>query len=71
MKQKAVMIQDVLKDFELSLKLYEQAASEGSSKALYNLAILYENGKGVKQDLEKAVSYYLKAAEKDVNINHK
>ncbi len=61
------MIQDILKDFDKSLELYKKAANEGSAKALYNLAILYENGKGVDQDLDLAIKYYLQAAEKYVS----
>ncbi len=41
---------------------YEKAAIEGYSNAQNNLALMYANGQGVKQDYLKAKEWYEKAA---------
>ncbi|SVD65759.1 uncharacterized protein METZ01_LOCUS418613, partial [marine metagenome] len=40
------------------------SANQGYLDAQHNLAEMYENGKGVKKNLEKAYEYYLSAARK-------
>ncbi len=40
-----------------------KVAEQGFAKAQYYLGVMYENGKGVEQDVAKAVSWYRKAAE--------
>ena len=41
---------------------YEKAAKQNYPKAQHNLALLYEDGRGVPQDYKKAVYWYQKAA---------
>jgi len=43
--------------------LCQNAAENGNIKAQFNLALLYENGEGIEQNLEKALYWYQKAAE--------
>ena len=40
-----------------------KAAEQGLAKAQYNLGLMFNNGKGVKQDYLQCVSWYRKAAE--------
>ncbi|MCP3059575.1 sel1 repeat family protein [Myxococcus sp. K38C18041901] len=48
--------------------LYRASARRGSAAAIYSLATAYEQGKGVKQSLERAIRLYEKAANlEDVN----
>ena len=42
---------------------YTKAAKQGDAEAQYNLGMCYGQGKGVKQDVQKAVEWYTKAAE--------
>lgn len=44
---------------------FQKAADEGISQAEYNLALMYEYGLGVKQDLDKTAALYRRAAEKN------
>ncbi|NBT29691.1 MAG: hypothetical protein EBT18_09450, partial [Gammaproteobacteria bacterium] len=37
------------------------AAEQGDATAQYNLAAMYDNGKGVPQDYEEAVKWYSKS----------
>ncbi|MBR0256713.1 MAG: SEL1-like repeat protein, partial [Synergistaceae bacterium] len=41
---------------------YRQAAEQGLAKAQYNLGMMYEFGDGVKQNRNKAIELYRKAA---------
>ena len=50
------------------IKELEEAANEGYARAQFNLAMCYEQGKLVEQDLEKAIMWYKKAAEQG-NLN--
>lgn len=46
-----------------AMKLWEKSASQGFSRARYNLGLQYEyGGEGVAQDIEKAIDWYVKAA---------
>ena len=42
---------------------YLRKAQQDAPEAQFNLGWCYENGKGVKQDWQKAVEWYAKAAE--------
>ena len=50
-------------EFKKAVKLFERAADKGSIKAQYALGACYDNALGVKQNFEKARSYYKMAAE--------
>lgn len=45
-------------------KYYEPLAASGNAAALNNLANLYNDGRGVRQDYKKALDLYLKSAKK-------
>jgi TPR repeat protein len=44
-------------------RLNTRAADRGDPKAQFNLASMYETGKGVSQNYEKAIELYTKAAD--------
>ncbi len=50
-------------NYELAFKLLQPLAEEGNIEAQGNIAWLYKNGAGVKQDSSLAAEWYLKAAE--------
>ena len=41
--------------------LFRQAADHNVAEAAFDLAVCYEKGEGVKQDLPKAAAFYLRA----------
>ena len=47
-----------------AVKRLQNAAKKGSSNALNDLALIYKQGDGVKQDMQKALEYINRAAEK-------
>ena len=49
-------------DFGKAFKLFEKAASLGSSDAENRVGYMYGNGQGVKKDEKAAFSWYLKSA---------
>ncbi len=49
--------------YESASKAYSKAAEKGHAGAQYNLAIMYEQGKGIKKDIEKAGQLCGEAAE--------
>jgi serine/threonine protein kinase len=51
------------KEYEKAFAHYLTAAEQGNARAQFNLALMYDNGKGVSQDDAKAVEWYHKAAE--------
>ncbi len=50
-------------DYETALKEWQPLAEQGDARAQYKLAILYDKGQGVQQDVAQAGEWYLKAAE--------
>lgn len=50
-------------NFPAALKELKPLAEKGDAKALYMLGIMYENGQGVKQDYEQALSLFNKSSE--------
>ena len=46
-----------------AFKCFQKVAEQGNASAQFNLGVMYENGRGVKQDYFKAVEWYQKAAE--------
>lgn len=50
-------------DYTTAQKQFSEAAERGDAKAQYNLALMYDSGKGIPQDDAKALEWYQKAAE--------
>lgn len=50
-----------------ALKAYEKAASEGDVLGDYNLALMYEYGKGTPVDYQKAKTFFSNAADKGIS----
>lgn len=51
-----------------ALKYYEQAAAQGNAFGQYNLALMYQYGKGVPVDYQKAKALYTKASDKGLDL---
>ena len=49
-------------DFSKSIYWFERAANQGSSNAIFELALLYKNGLGIKKDSVKSYSFLKKSA---------
>ena len=58
-------VQDISKAFSF----YTKSAERGLSKAQHNLALMYENGKGVSINQQKAIFWYTKAAEQVLSLS--
>lgn len=52
-------------DFALALSEWTALAEKGDGAAQYNLAMLYDKGRGVTQDFKQAEHWYRKAAEQN------
>jgi TPR repeat protein len=52
----------VAQDFVLAVEWYDKAGAQGCVKSSYQLGEMYFYGKGVEQDLERAVAAYRRAA---------
>ena len=50
--------------YDLALKWYRDASASGDADSMYKIGRYYETGKVVTQNLEKAYTWYIKAAEK-------
>ena len=46
-----------------AFELYQKAANLGNSVAQYNLALMYENEKGIAKDIDQSIYWYKKSAE--------
>ncbi|SMP87826.1 hypothetical protein SAMN06314019_1036 [Epsilonproteobacteria bacterium SCGC AD-311-C15] len=46
-------------------KLFEENCNDGKSISCYNMGLMYEHGDGVDKDNEKALSFYIKACDKN------
>ncbi|GGI85973.1 tetratricopeptide repeat protein [Legionella impletisoli] len=55
----------VFDNYQLALASYQQATNQNNPIGYYNLGLIYELGKGVPVDFNKAQALYLKAAEKN------
>lgn len=51
------------RDFRKAAKWYEKAANAAHGESMYRLAVFYDDGKGVKKDVKKAMELYKKAAD--------
>ena len=58
------LVEDAVRsgDYDQARALLEQAVSEGDGDAAFRLGLLYRNGKGVPQDYEQTLKWYLKGA---------
>jgi len=63
-----ILIKQERKDFVTVAKLLEKAAKLDHPNAQYNLAVMYQKGDGVEQDMQKALFWYEKAAEAHLAI---
>lgn len=45
-------------------KYYKMAAAENHTQAMYNLALMYREGEGVKQDTGKAIDRSIQLSQK-------
>jgi TPR repeat protein len=52
-----------MKNYQAAAHWFEQAASQGHMRAQFQLATMYENGRGVPQDFSEAAKLYESAAE--------
>uniref|UniRef100_A0AC34F8H9 Uncharacterized protein n=1 Tax=Panagrolaimus sp. ES5 TaxID=591445 RepID=A0AC34F8H9_9BILA len=52
----------VPQDYTKAASYYAKAAAAGNPEGMYNLAQLYETGKGVKRDFDESLRWLLKAA---------
>ena len=50
-------------DYGEAFHLWEPLAQAGDARAQYGLGYMYDKGLGLPQDVERAVDWYLKAAE--------
>jgi TonB family protein len=50
-------------DYKTALEIWRPMADEGNARAQNNLGVMYENGKGVPQNIAEAVRWYRLAAE--------
>lgn len=62
-KQYETGLGGVRRDFGQALRFYLEAAKQGHIEAPYNIAQLYEYGRGVSKSESIAVQWYIKAAE--------
>ena len=63
-----ILIKQERKDFVTVARLLEKAAKLDHPNAQYNLAVMYQKGDGVEQDMQKALFWYEKAAEAHLAI---
>uniref|UniRef100_A0A914QS30 Uncharacterized protein n=1 Tax=Panagrolaimus davidi TaxID=227884 RepID=A0A914QS30_9BILA len=52
----------VPQDFKKAAEFYEKAANLGNPEGMFNLGLLYKEGKGVKRDYGESMKWFLKAA---------
>ena len=53
-----------------ALKTFEKAAREGDASAIKNLGFMYQLGRGVKVDYDRALKYYAMAPDHPVIMNN-
>ena len=61
-----IYLESAVRDEKKSTEWFQKAADQGDSKGIYNLALAYEEGIGVKQDFTKAFTLLKQAA--DMNL---
>ncbi len=50
-------------DYATALRIFRQLAEQGDASAQYNLAFMYDNGRGVTQDYAEAMKWFRIAAD--------
>ncbi|PKY51497.1 HCP-like protein [Rhizophagus irregularis] len=60
----AQLMQDPEKDLGMAFHWFQKAAEKGYERSMHNLALHYDNGKGIEKDLGMAFYWFQKAAEK-------
>src|SRR5262245_39691075 len=55
-------------DYATGLRIVRPLAEQGDARAQYNLAVSYEQGWGVSQDLAEAARWYRRAAEQGYSL---
>ena len=51
------------KDYQTAFEIWKSLAEQGNAEAQINLGRMYANGRGVKQNHQEAVKWYLLAGE--------
>lgn len=51
------------KDYTTAFRLWLSLAEQGNARAQFNVALMYQSGRGVTKDIEQAAHWYRKAAE--------
>jgi TPR repeat protein len=54
------------RDYTLAMHWFQKAEEKGSAVAQFNLGLCYDRGLGVERDVAKALDYYKKAADQDL-----
>ncbi len=55
-------------DYISALSLWSPLAAEGNSAAQYSIGLLYDQGKGVKKDPQRALKYFQSASDQDLAV---
>ncbi len=63
-----ILIKQEDKDYKVIARLLEQAAALDHPHAQYNLAVMYQKGDGVDQDMKRSLFWYEKAANANLAI---
>ena len=50
-------------DYQKAAQLYQKACDGGIAEGCFGLGVLYENGKGIRQNFSTAKQYYSKACD--------
>ena len=50
-------------DFATAISVWSDLADAGNDRALFNLGVMYDEGRGVEQDRAKALDYWRRAAD--------
>lgn len=58
-------------DYLEAVRLFKEAAAQGSIKAVNNIGVMYQQGIGVPQDLTEAQVWYKRAADKGYSIGQR
>ena len=56
-------------DYATAFNLFKPLAEQGNAKAQHNLGIMYENGYGVMEDDNEAVTWYRKSARQGIAVS--